>query len=154
MQRIRGAIDSKIAEEQARQRLSQGSPSRPGSSSKRPASRAISPTKRVPRQGARGRQDGDPPAKGPDPADFEPEFVIDEDDLSRSGTPRPPADRNGGATAERAPESGPREGGQETNEAAVSADEPRTSSDLPTEIRVKLRKLDKLESRYHGLLQL
>jgi len=77
--------------------------------------------------------------------------VTEEDDLSRSGTPRPPTDRNVGAAAEKAPESGLRESGQETNETAVSTDEPRTSSDLPTDVRVKLRKLDKLESRYHGL---
>lgn len=150
MQRIKGAIDSTIAEEKARQRLSQASPQRSVSNSKRNTSRATSPSKKAPRQGARGRQDGDPPSKGPDPADFDPEFVIEDDDLSRSGTPRPPVDRNGGAAAEKASEGGPRESRLDNNEAAASTDEPRTSSDLPTDVRAKLRKLDKLESRYHG----
>lgn len=39
---------------------------------------------------------------------------------------------------------------QESGETTTSAEEPRTSSDLPTDVRVKLRKLEKLESRYHG----
>jgi hypothetical protein len=147
-QRLKGAIDSKIAEEQARQRLSQGSPSRSNSSAKRPSSRAISPTKRA--QGSRGRQDGEPPAKGPDPADFEPEFVIDDDGSSktgtpRSGTPRPAGDRNGTTTAGKSTQE---DTTPEINETA--ADEPRLSSDLPTDVLVKLRKLEKLESRYHG----
>lgn len=148
IQRLKGAIDSKIAEEQARQRLSQRPPSRSNSSAKRPSSRAISPTKRA--QGSRGRQDGDPPVKGPDPADFEPEFVIDDDEASRtgtprSGTPRPAGDRNGTTAAGKSTQE---DATLETGEAA--ADEPRSSSDLPTDVRVKLRKLEKLESRYHG----
>ncbi|KAL2058151.1 hypothetical protein ABVK25_001769 [Lepraria finkii] len=150
-QRLKGAIDSKIAEEQARQRLSQRPPSRSNSSAKRPSSRAISPTKRA--QGSRGRQDGDPPAKGPDPADFEPEFVIDDDEASRtgtprSGTPRPAGDRNGTTAVGKSTQE---DATLETGEAA--ADEPRSSSDLPTDVRVKLRKLEKLESRYHELLR-
>ena len=149
-QRLKGAIDSKIAEEQARQRLSQNSPSRSNSSAKRPSSRAISPTKRV--QGARGRQDGDAPTKGPDPAEFEPEFVIDDDATSRSatprsGTPRPADDRNGTPVAGRSTRE---DANPDTSEAGTTADEPRLSSDLPTDVRVKLRKLEKLESRYHG----
>ena len=148
-QRLKGVIDSTIAEEQARQRFSQSSPSRSNSRAKRPASRNLSPNKRA--QGVRGRQDGDPLAKGPDPADFESEFVIEDDGPSRSGTPRPVADQNGVAATEKTPrENTSSESNQGTGETATSADEPRSSSDLPTDVRVKLRKLEKLESRYHG----
>jgi len=152
IQRLRGAIDSRIAEEQARQRLSQASPSRSGSNAERSSSRNLSPSKRVSRQAARGRQDGDPQAKGPDPADFEPEFVIGNDEQSRSGIPRPPTDRNGTSAAETTVQEPLARGdfSQESGEIITSAEEPRTSSDLPTDVRVKLRKLEKLESRYHG----
>lgn len=151
-QRLKGAIDSRIAEEQARQRLSQASPSRSASNTGRSSSRNLSPSRKASRQAVRGRQDGDPPAKGLDPADFEPEFVIDDDEQSRSGTPKPPTDRNGTNVAEKARPEAPNRGdnGQESGETTASAEEPSTSSYLPTDVRVKLRKLEKLESRYHG----
>lgn len=148
-QRLKGVIDSTIAEEQARQRFSQSSPSRSNSRAKRPASRNLSPNRRA--QTVRGRQDGDPLAKGPDPADFESEFVIEDDGPSRSGTPRTVAEHNGVDSTEKAPrENSSSENNQGTAETTASADEPRSSSDLPTDVRVKLRKLEKLESRYHG----
>lgn len=152
-QRLKGAIDSRIAEEQARQRLSQASPSRSGSNP-RSSSRNISPSKRAARQAARGRQDGEPPAKGPDPAEFEPDFVIDDDVQSRSGTPRPPTERNGVNAADKSVQepSAKGESSQESAETTSSVEEPRASLDLPTDVRVKLRKLEKLESRYHGAL--
>ena len=90
--------------------------------------------------------------KGPDPTDFDQEFVIDEDELSRSGTPRPPLDRNGSTAAEKASDGGQGETPQEVNGTGAVIDEPSTSSELPTDVRVKLRKLEKLESRYHGIL--
>lgn len=148
-QRLKGVIDSTIAEEQARQRFSQSSPSRSNSRAKRPASRNLSPNRRA--QTVRGRQDGDPLPKGPDPADFESEFVIEDDGPSGSGTPRTVAESNGVASIEKAPrETSSSENNQGTAETTASADEPRLSSDLPTDVRVKLRKLEKLESRYHG----
>ena len=77
--------------------------------------------------------------------------MIDDDSSSRSGTPRPVADQNGVAAAEKTPrENTSSESNQGAGETAASADEPRSSSDLPTDVRVKLRKLEKLESRYHG----
>lgn len=151
MQRLKGAIDSRIAEEQARQRLSQASPSRSASNAGRSTSRNLSPSKKASRQSARGRQDGDPSSKGPDPADFEPELVIDDDDYSRSGIPRPPTNDESIITGEKtAQETSRGESSQESGEATTSVEEPRVSSDLPTDVRVKLRKLEKLESRYHG----
>ena len=76
--------------------------------------------------------------------------MIDDDVASktgtpRSGTPRPAGDRNGTTTAGKSTQE---DTTLEANETA--ADEPRLSSDLPTDVRVKLRKLEKLESRYHG----
>ena len=77
--------------------------------------------------------------------------MIEDDGPSRSGTPRPVADQNGVAATEKRPrENTSSESNQGTGETATSADEPRSSSDLPTDVRVKLRKLEKLESRYHG----
>lgn len=147
-QRLKGAIDSRIAEEQARQRLSQVSPTRSASNARRPAARDESPATRSTRTGARGRRDGDTPGRGPDPAEFEPEFVIGEDDApSRVGTPMlaeqkrqlPSESGNDGTLDGSEPPA---------QERATSKEVP--TSDLPTDVRVKLRKLDKLESKYHG----
>lgn len=151
LQRIRGAIDSTIAQEQARQRQAQASPSRSNSNARKADSRAISPAKRVSRQGTRGRQDGDPPTKGPDPADFESEFAIDDDDLRRSGTPKPQPNQNGSTKVMQ--ENPPQQSSQEANATSTSTGESSASSDLPSDVRDKLRKLEKYESRYHELLR-
>jgi hypothetical protein len=147
MQRLKGAIDSRIAEEQARQRASQNPSSRSGSAVRRSSSIADSPSRRTSR--ARERRENIPTGKGPDPAEFEPEFVVGDDDSvagdgeSRSGTPVPKTKNEKG------------EGEEEplADDAAEKKPEievPRQSTELPTEVRVKLRKLDKLESRYQG----
>ena len=148
-QRLKGAIDSRIAEEQARQRSSQASPSRPSPANRRPATRDESPSKRPERTGARGRKDGDPSRKSPDPAEFEPEFVIGDDDMpSRSGTPRPVEPKRRISSSG----SGPDSNQDATNGPAQenSANKDSAAVELPTDVRVKLRKLDKLESKYHG----
>ena len=41
--------------------------------------------------------------------------------------------------------------GNETDETSTSAGEASTSPDLPADIRDKLRKLEKYESRYNGI---
>ena len=140
--RIKGAIDQTIAQEQARQRLAQSSPSRSGSRSN---SRNLSPSRRT----ARARPPGTaetPTGKGPDPAAFEPDFVIDDEEPSRSATPTPNAEgKTTGGSAEAA--------GSTANMALQPSgeDDPqRRSGELPTEVRVRLRKMDKLESRYQG----
>ena len=90
--------------------------------------------------------------KGPDPGSFEPEFVIaDDDSVSRSSTPLPLDQRSGRPAAD----SSSREDYPDHDRDAPKAyDEAvgKVSSleELPTEVRVKLRRLDKLESRYHG----
>lgn len=149
-QRLKGAIDSRIAEEQARQRAAQGSPSRSSSAGRRGGSRAVSPSKRQGR--AREKRDGGQPGKSPDPSEFEPEFVIGDDDTA-----------SGAATPLREPEKTEEAvSGEDGNEKPLAAEEGetkptpledspmQTSTELPTEVRVKLRKLDKLESRYQG----
>ena len=76
--------------------------------------------------------------------------MIGEDDLSRSGTPRPPAD---GEPAIGKARGTPAEAGSESQDGISRTDSPGGALELPTDVRVKLRKLEKLESRYHELLR-
>lgn len=144
-QRLKGAIDSRIAEEQARQRTSQQSPSRSNSNVRRPSVRASSPIKRGTR-----RKDEDPSPQ--DPSEFEPDFGIEnEDGPGNSGTPRLSHKREDVLGASEAPrEAHPSTSNRTGGDKAVTADLTTTSLDLPADIRTKLRKLDKLETRYHG----
>ncbi|KAL8937369.1 MAG: hypothetical protein Q9216_004457 [Gyalolechia sp. 2 TL-2023] len=146
-QRLKGAIDSRIAEEQARQRSVLTSPP-PSGPSRKPSSRAESPAKRSSRPTASSRPNG----AVSDPADFEPEFVIDDLDVpSRSATPRPAPARSESSAKEPAREvtEEARDGG-DTYGKAVPDGLPAAPPELPTDVRVKLRKLEKLEGRYHG----
>ena len=78
--------------------------------------------------------------------------MIDDDEQGRAGTPRSVADQDGGAASEhKARVTTDEEGSQESAETTTLVDETRKSLDLPTDVRVKLRKLEKLESRYHGM---
>lgn len=148
-QRIRGAIDARIAEEQAKQQRAtpQTTPSRSNSTARRSSSRNLSPSKRTARS-----KDGDsskaaPTGKGPDPSEFDPEFVIgDEDEQpSRAGTPRP---------KEKAPiKEGANENDGEKKEDGKEAEgeeKPDKAPEIPPEVQVRLRKLDKLEPKYTG----
>ncbi|KAL8790458.1 MAG: hypothetical protein Q9213_000610 [Squamulea squamosa] len=153
-QRLKGAIDSRIAEEQARQRSALTSPP-PSNTARKPSSRAESPAKRPPRQNAANRQNGDISAKGPDPSEFEPEFVVDDSDVpSRSNTPRPTLTGSESSTKDTVRDTveGARHG-EGTAEKALQDDSTVIPQELPTDVRVKLRKLEKLESRYHELLR-
>ncbi|KAL9102432.1 MAG: hypothetical protein Q9163_002424 [Psora crenata] len=154
-EKIEASIDSKIAEEQAKSRFASVSPSRSGSGARRTASRALSPTKRSLRQDNRGRQEG--PVNGQDPSNFEPEFVIDDEELSRSGTPvpRPVADHDDKAGSEGSVSQGANVtgDGQEPPTKDGGAEPPSQSPELPSDVRTKLRKLEKLEGRYQELLR-
>jgi hypothetical protein len=93
-------------------------------------------------------------ARGPDPSVFEGAFVIEDDseDPSRSGTPAIPETKpevigEKGATAKT---TGADEG-EVVNEKAEILQKPSTTTDLPPDVRSKLRKLDKLEARYQGI---
>ncbi|KAJ9292655.1 hypothetical protein DTO271G3_8548 [Paecilomyces variotii] len=146
-QRIRGAIDSRIAEEQARQRQAQESISR-SNSARRQASRDLS-TGRRPARTRAGTLSG----KGPDPAEFESEFAVGEDDgSSRSGTPRsePSVPPEGGASGDGEKKASAESAGKE---AAPDTGSSTAAAELPTDVRVRLRRLDKLESRYQDLLK-
>ncbi|KAM0090165.1 Golgin imh1 [Aspergillus fumigatus] len=148
-QRIREAIDSRIAEEQARQRTSQDVISR-SNSARRPA-RNLSPGRRP----TRPRRNTGTPVRTPDPNEFEPEFAIGDDDgSSRSVTPK--LESAGGS--ERPLGKDAAEDKPSTDEPSAGKEVPTTegnqlSSELPPEIRVKLRRLTKLESRYQELLK-
>lgn len=148
--RFKGAIDARIAEEQAKQRASaQASRSRSGSAPKRSTSRNLSPSKR----GLKGK-DADGPGKaaltgkGPDPSEFDPEFVIGEDDeqSSRSGTPRPKEKVEGAETA------GAQDAEKEEEEGKVepTGEKVQPALEMSPETKARLRKLDKLEPKYSG----
>jgi hypothetical protein len=126
-------------------------PARTSSTSRRSASlRNESPSKRS-RAPPKEVDDG---ARGPDPSVFEGAFVIEDDseDPSRSGTPAIPETKpevigEKGATAKT---TGADEG-EVVNEKVEILQKPSTTTDLPPDVRSKLRKLDKLEARYQGI---
>ncbi|KAI9681523.1 MAG: hypothetical protein M1817_002807 [Caeruleum heppii] len=155
LSRLKGAIDSRIAEEQARAKGVSAIPSR-SSSSARATPRTASPATRPSRPREREKVDQDVPTKGPDPSTFEPEFVIDDDELSsRGGTPRPEKQKE---MAEAKPSAEMEdERSRVTDPERPTATEIFTSSpgtaELPTDVKVKLRKLDRLEGRYQELLR-
>lgn len=145
---MKGAIDSRIAEEQARQRAPQSSPSRSSSDARRSLPRTASPAQRAPRK-TQERNDGGPSQRGRDPSDFDPEIVIDDESLpnygestaSQTAGEKPAVIANGSDEAEDSKRSV--QGGSQDD------DQP-APPELPTDVRVKLRKLEKLESRYQG----
>ena len=153
LQRLKGAIDARIAEELDRQRTQESaSPSNSTPGTRRPAPRTASPSKR-----SRSSKDGEkgPLLKGPEPAEFEPEFVIDDDEVpSRTGTPRPAQEKPDstgpppyGPRDQLAPSEGTEAGKPDGGGAALTPVPP----ELPKDVRLKLRKLEKLESRYNGM---
>jgi hypothetical protein len=88
-----------------------------------------------------------PTGKGPDPSEFDPEFVIgeDEEQPSRTGTPKP---KEKVETTD-APSSTEKE--KEADGEATGADEKAASPpEIPPEVQTRLRKLDKLEPKYSG----
>ncbi|CAN8099927.1 unnamed protein product [Discula destructiva] len=178
-QRIKGAIDRTIAEEQARQvAIDAGNP-RPSSSVSRSnsaASAARNPRPKKPAHDA--AKDADAGAANTDPAVFEAAFVIDDDEPSRSGTPQPrPSNEKSSENGESKDvkgdgEKGATGAGNTTTDADKNGDAgglkaegdkpvppPKTAvaaagaADLPPDVRAKLRKLDKLEKTYPELLR-
>ncbi|KAI9742744.1 MAG: hypothetical protein M1818_003473 [Claussenomyces sp. TS43310] len=133
--RIKGAIDSRIAEEQARARAAATPPARAASKRSRPKPKF--------------EDDG---SRGPDPSEFEGAFVIDDESEppSRTGTPMP---TNNSQTKMAEDEVTQAASMAEPTTEKDTAASPRASSELPLEVRTKLRKLDKLESRYQELLR-
>lgn len=176
-QRIKGAIDRTIAEEQARQKalLDQqaagGGAAAAGhtrqSSSVSRSNSGASTQKRKPKQ-KKAAQDASKDIEGavanPDPAVFEAAFVIDDDEPSRSTTPLPPSeqrdkvsqngDSKGDGDTSTGDDKDPEEKGTDVQaldeEKPVPPPKPATSSELPPDVRSKLRKLEKLEATYPG----
>ncbi|PKS12387.1 hypothetical protein jhhlp_000591 [Lomentospora prolificans] len=169
LQRIKGAIDRTIAEEQARSKEGTSStPSRQSSTSSR-GGKNESPSRR-PRPKQRPSQDtsksSGEAATNPDPAVFEAAFALDDsEDPSRAGTPKPPneKDENVKASGSTVADEKPSENGaltpdgvQKTGAEPVEqdkADTPAPPVELPMEVRVKLRKFERLESTYTELLR-
>ena len=144
LQRLRDVIDSRIAEEQARQKSSQEALSR-SNSARRPPGPNSSPSRRP----GRPRRNTATPIRGPDPKEFEADFAIgDEEGSARSGTPQAEstAPSDAGAT-----EDNNNEGTKApVEEGAATTGTNQSPSELPPEIRAKVRRLDKMETRYHG----
>ena len=91
-------------------------------------------------------------AKGPDPREFDPEFVIDDEEIpARGGTPGPSQakdEERGNSGAEKSEA----DNGMQISEKPTAPDDSAAqTSELPTDVRVKLRKLERLEPRYQGL---
>ena len=89
--------------------------------------------------------------KAPDPADFESEFVIDDENSKSSGASKSHINQNGSTKTMQ--ETATRQSGHEKDETSTSTGESSASSDLPADVRDKLRKLEKYESRYQGILR-
>ncbi|KAJ9131725.1 Golgin IMH1 [Pleurostoma richardsiae] len=181
-QRIRGAIDRTIAEEQARQKaLTEQQPaasSRAGSLSRSASntSQAKGPrTRKVGQEASRDTVNGDT-GENPDPAVFEAAFVIDDtEDTSRGPSPKPPTTENDTTETDKAG-SKKDETEQVEDAANVAQNGDKNSSSrsqnavptptakdstplkiaapgVPPDMRSKLRKLEKLEATYPELLR-
>ncbi|PHH69448.1 hypothetical protein CDD82_7748 [Ophiocordyceps australis] len=147
LQRIRGAIDRTIAEEQARQRNHLDA-----SGSSTPSRSASTSSRRAARSKATSLTD----APNPDPAVFEAAFVIDDgDDASRAGTPKPLPPEKDEAAPDGAPLSNGAHDARRDAETARdgTADMAQDASELTPEIKQRLRKLEKLEATYPELLR-
>ncbi|TVY55000.1 Golgin IMH1 [Lachnellula cervina] len=142
-QRLKQAVDTRIAEEQARaQNSTPVSLGRSNSTARRTDSPSARSRKLKPKD-----SDGTP-ARGPDPSEFETAFVVEDDSEEPSGASTPVTmDEKAHLLA----------GGTAPLEAGGSGDGSErgtaTPPILPTEVRTKLRKLEKLESKYQELLR-
>lgn len=151
-QRLKGAIDSRIAEEQARQKATGASSStatRSASASRRAAAgndSASRPRKPKPKDNEVNT------ARGPDPSEFENAFVIEDDseEPSRVGTPAIDEEKAAMMAEGNAPGEAGAEGGSKEKAAEKPVEAAPKASELPPEVQAKLRKLEKMESRYQG----
>lgn len=168
-QRLRDALDSRIAEEQARQKAAQESIAR-SNSLRRPlggsggAARNLSPAGRQSTSSSssvssRTRRNTGTPVRGPDPAEFDQdEFAIGDDgDSNRTAMSRAETGSGHGGSPQAAPGDaksalGPMALAAGAADADGTAVEDRpAAAELPLEVRAKLRRLDKFESKYHGI---
>lgn len=178
-QRIKGAIDRSIAEEQARQKAfagqkdggSSSSTRRSGSISRSSSTRGAESPARRPRISKPIQDTNGDGTANTDPAVFEAAFVIDD---TEEGTPAPTPSatpqpeeasksveqpKNDATPAKQASEhTTPSNNAQQNGEKSNGAKEPPQESkplpeaqpELPPDVRTKLRKLEKLEKTYPG----
>jgi hypothetical protein len=124
-------------------------PNRSSSTPRRSNSRNLSPSKRTTRSKDADSTKAAPAGKGPDPSEFDPEFVVgeEEDQPSRAGTPRP---KEKAQPAEASTENGAGNKGEEEGPTAEVEEKAEQPPEIPPEIKLRLRKLDKLEPKYTG----
>ncbi|KAK2868030.1 hypothetical protein FQN49_003226 [Arthroderma sp. PD_2] len=140
-QRIRGAIDARIAEEQARQRAGQETLSRSNSAVRK--SNNSSPSQRS----NRIKQDSaGVPSRGPDPAEFDGETIVGDDEPVTGSAAS-------GQELDKPSKGSSGQDKEDTDVMSPAASKDGAPVELPTDIRVRLRRLDKLESRYQELLK-
>ncbi|KAK4952249.1 Golgin imh1, partial [Elasticomyces elasticus] len=147
-------IDTHIADEQSRQKGAQTPPARRAATGpRRPGGRTDSPGHR-PSSRVRDADGADRSiAKGPDPS----EFVIEDDEPpSRGGTPKPPIEKveegMAGEMKEKAGTEGDDTGSVAERKKAQDVGSDGVS-DLPRDVQLRLRKLEKLEAKYNSLLR-
>lgn len=162
-QRFKSAIDRTIAEEQARQqtasqtRTASPSGSRPRSVS-RTNSAKDSPVKRKVKKPSQDVSNGDN-IPNPDPAVFEAAFALDEEEAEAKATAEQPAEseKDGGdkPAAEDDAQSKEKTGEEApaSDDKAAKEDSPSAPVELSPEVKTKLRKLEKLEKTYPGMLR-
>ncbi|CCU76583.1 vesicular transport protein [Blumeria hordei DH14] len=140
------AIDSRIAEEQARQKALAGSPvSRSASSS----SKSGSIKKEIASKSKRDRRQEDSVnSRGPDPSEFDHAFIIeDEDDEANKETvPGDTPHQRNNSSEFKSPET-------ETLDKESSKLVASPNPEITPTVRMKLRKLERLETRYQELLR-
>jgi chromosome segregation ATPase len=177
LQRITGAINRTIAEEQARQKAASTDRTGPSSSSTRRSgsvSRHSDSPVRRPRAKKQSQDASKEPTNGDgtvnlDPAVFEAAFILgDSEEPSRANTPNPAAaeqevKEKAEASSEtpNANEATPVQNADKSSEEKrMAAKEGRTddamvlpAAELPPEVQSKLRKLEKLEATYPGSLR-
>ncbi|KAI1005545.1 Autophagy-related protein 23 [Podosphaera aphanis] len=149
-QRLKGAIDSRIAEEQARQKaLATSAVSKPPSLSRTDSKKQHSPL----RQKREKKIEDIGSVRGPDPSEFENAFVIEDDDEDVEG--KATKDNISKETID--PGDGDKESDSKLNpeEAGREAKKPinHPAFEMPPDVRIKLRKLERLESKYQELLR-
>lgn len=151
--RLKGAFDS--LEEQARQRPASQSPSRQGSGNRRPPHRNVSPSRRTTSRQTNKVQGNGEGLSGPDPdpATFDPEKIADgEGDGTETVTQDAVAqDGRDGRDTENPMQqdtaSASPQVGQSLVEDGGLVEKPQ---ELPDDVKSKLRRLNKLESKYQG----
>lgn len=98
-----------------------------------------------------------PTGRGPDPSEFENAFVIEDEsgEPSRVGTPAPGEEKTGTMADKIPPTATAGEGseadkGKET-QGPTDVDLPAPApAELPADVRARLRKLEKMETKYQG----